>query len=87
MPNSDYLTWIDGTKLAGKRANCAFAIVKKLVCAVVCAVFFVVLLPKIPVSNLGDTKWLAANPYWCAQRTMLPQKWCRLQCEVRIARH
>lgn len=87
MPNSDYLTWIDGTKLAGKRANCAFAIVKKLVCAVVCAVFFVVLLPKIPVSNLGDTKWLAANPYWCAQRTMLPQKWCRLQCGVRIARH
>jgi hypothetical protein len=42
----------------------AFHVVYKVVWALFCCVCFVVVLPMIPVSNLGDSAWLAAQPHW-----------------------
>lgn len=61
---NDYLTWIDGTKLSGKKANVVFPVVKKILGAVLCAICFVVLLPNLPVEKHGVKDWLYSHPHY-----------------------
>lgn len=61
---NDYLTWIDGTKRKGAKAPVIWALLGKIAFAIFAVIMFLVLLPKLDVSLLGDPEWLDASPIW-----------------------
>jgi hypothetical protein len=53
--NSDYITWIDGTKLEGKRYSSVGAVIKRIFCAVICVALFI---------GVGANFPVASREYW-----------------------
>lgn len=64
LVDSDYITWIDGSCLAGKQPKVLMQVVLKVAWALFCCICFVVILPMVPVTALGDAQWLASQPHW-----------------------
>jgi len=61
---NDYLTWIDGSRRHGNRYPVRWAVLAKIGFAVYSVVMFLVLLPKLDVSLMGEKEWLEENPTW-----------------------
>jgi hypothetical protein len=58
------LTWIDGSKRKGAKLSVVPAILQKVLFAIFAVILFLILLPKLDVSLLGDEEWLKTSPLW-----------------------
>mmetsp|Transcript_161 Transcript_161/g.413 ORF Transcript_161/g.413 Transcript_161/m.413 type:complete len:498 (-) Transcript_161:238-1731(-) len=61
---NDYITWIDGSKLHGRKDSPLVAVLLRIAAAVYCVVMFIGVGAYFPVSVLGDREWLYAQPMW-----------------------
>ncbi|EKX44327.1 hypothetical protein GUITHDRAFT_109777 [Guillardia theta CCMP2712] len=60
---NDYLTWIDGSKLAGKKPKPTSAILLRIVGAIGCAIAFSVVLPYCNIDGHGDGSYLSTKSF------------------------
>uniref|UniRef100_A0A7S0VR22 Uncharacterized protein n=1 Tax=Hemiselmis tepida TaxID=464990 RepID=A0A7S0VR22_9CRYP len=61
---TEYIQWIDGSKLAGQRHSPLLAVGKKVLCAVFCLWMFIGLGASWSVTELGNPDWVSKHAWW-----------------------